>query len=154
MPPTLALTVQYATAAQDPPTEAAIRAWVTAALADRRAQAELTVRLVDEAECASLNAQYRGSTGPTNTLSFPTEGLEDLVPTLLGDVVICAPVVLLEAAAQGKIPSAHYAHLIVHSTLHLLGFDHHDPVEAEYMEAEEIAILRSLGYSDPYENHA
>jgi probable rRNA maturation factor len=148
----LDLTVQYAVTTPTVPTEEQIHAFVTAALAGRREAAELTVRIVDAAEIAALNQRFRHREGPTNTLSFPAEGLAEIAPALLGDVVLCAPLVEQEAAAQGKTPLAHYAHLICHSTLHLLGYDHLEALDAEHMEAEEVRILATLGIANPYES--
>ncbi len=98
-----------------------------------------------------MNATYRGKQGTTNVLSFPAGLPPDLGLPLLGDIVICAPVVHAEAAQQGKSPSAHWAHMTVHGTLHLLGYDHVDEEEAAIMEALESAILNELNYSCPYE---
>jgi probable rRNA maturation factor len=160
------LHVQRACAAADLPDDTRLEAWVRAALAggltEPRAAAELTLRIVDADEGAELNQRYRGRTGPTNVLSFPFEppaGLppeasEALGPELaaeLGDIVICAPVLRREAQAQGKTLAAHTAHLVVHGTLHLLGFDHIDPADATEMEALETAILGGLGFPTPYE---
>ena len=114
---------------------------------------EMTVRIVDEQEGSELNQQWRNKTGPTNVLSFPY--LEDdvneaLSETLLGDIVICAPVVQKEAEEQDKKEDAHWAHLLIHGTLHLLGFDHIQTDDAEIMEGLERSILANLGYADPY----
>ena len=140
------------------PMEDWARAAVTAGAAACPASAELTIRIVDEAESAELNEQYRGRSGPTNVLSFPFDlppGIDadalTQMPALLGDLVICAPVVLREAAEQGKPPAAHWAHLVVHGVLHLLGHDHLEPAEAARMETLETAILRGLGFPPPYE---
>ena len=121
-------------------------------MADKEIQngAQLTVRIVDEAEGTELNERYRHRTGPTNVLSFPFEQPALLQPPLLGDIVLCAPVVAREAAAQGKAPAAHWAHLVVHGVLHLLGHDHEDERQAEEMEALERDILATLGLPDPY----
>ena len=112
---------------------------------------ELSLRLVDEAECADLNQRYRGKAGPTNVLSFPFEpppGIKG--PRYLGDLVICVPVVVREVAEQGKAPEAHWAHLVVHGVLHLLGYDHLDEAEAQEMEALETRLLANLGFPPPY----
>lgn len=150
-PAALEVDVQYAAdGAAGLPATRAVEAWVAGALAGRRAGAQLTVRIVGEAEGRELNERYRGRSGPTNVLSFPFETPELLQPPLLGDVVLCAPVVAREAAAQGKAPEAHWAHLVVHGVLHLLGYDHEAAREAAAMEALETAILASLGFPDPY----
>ncbi|MEX0429864.1 rRNA maturation RNase YbeY [Spiribacter insolitus] len=124
--------------------------WVAAALAGRRDDWELAIRLVDEDESRLLNRDYRGHDRPTNVLSFPAELPADVALPLLGDLVICAPVVIREAAGQGKTERAHWAHLTIHGVLHLLGFDHMTSVEAECMEGEERAIMARLGWPDPY----
>ncbi len=152
----LDLDLQVACEAPGLPEEAQLRAWAAAALAGRREAAELTIRVVGEAEGTELNQRYRGRPGPTNVLSFPFEipaglpadaaGLD-----LIGDLVICAPVVAREAAAQGKPEPAHWAHLVVHGTLHLLGYDHITDPDAAAMEAVETAILAGLGFPSPYE---
>jgi probable rRNA maturation factor len=126
--------------------------WVAAALAGRRDEWEMAIRLVDEPESRALNRDYRGHDRPTNVLSFPADLPEGVTLPLLGDLVICACVVRREAAAQGKTPTAHWAHLTVHGVLHLLGFDHMDSVEADTMEAEERDIMAQLGYDDPYQS--
>ena len=132
------------------PSTADFRRWVAAAFAGRRTEAEVSIRIVAEAEGAELNARYRGKTGATNVLSFPA-GLPPGVPLpMVGDLVICAPVVAREAEAQGKEPSAHWAHLTVHGCLHLIGHDHEREAEAAEMEALETAILADLGFPDPY----
>jgi probable rRNA maturation factor len=137
------------------PSKAELRHWIEAALCERttKQQVEIVVRLVDADEMAQLNANYRGKKGTTNVLSFPADLPPDLELPLLGDIVICAPVVLAEAAQQGKNTSAHWAHMTIHGTLHLLGYDHIEEEEAETMEALESAILRQLDYSCPYQNH-
>lgn len=125
--------------------------WVAATLEGRRGEAELAVRVVDEAEGRRLNHDYRGRDYATNVLSFPAELPEDLGLQLLGDLVLCAPVVAREAAEQGKPLLAHWAHLTIHGCLHLLGFDHESDIDAEAMEALETEILGRLGYPDPYQ---
>lgn len=143
------LEIQRAVPADAAPDDALLRAAAEAALTGRVENAELCIRIVDEAESAALNERYRGKVGATNVLSFPCDADVPGVKSL-GDLVICAPVVAAEAAAQGKSPEAHWSHLVVHGVLHLLGFDHIGDHEAEVMEAEERAILSRLGYSDPY----
>ena len=144
------LDIQYEVEAG--PDEDDIRRWIEAVVVAeaKAAEVELTVRIVDEAEMAELNARYRHKTGPTNILSFPFEAPPGMELNLLGDLVIAAPVVQREAREQGKTETAHWAHMIVHGTLHLLGYDHQEPAEAEEMEAREIHILQQLGYSNPY----
>lgn len=153
---------QIACEAPDIPAAAPMETWVRAAVvagaATCPACAEVTIRIVDETEGAALNEHYRGRAGPTNVLSFPFElppGLDvdalTEMPALLGDLVICAPVVRREAADQDKAATAHWAHLVVHGVLHLLGHDHIEPAEATRMETLETAILRGLGFPPPYE---
>jgi len=142
--------VQYALATAGLPTAEQIRDWAAMALQERSADAELTVRIVDAAEITALNRQFRGKDGATNVLSFPHEVLPDIAPTLLGDVVICAPVVASEAVAQGKSLTAHWAHMVIHGVLHLLGHDHHLDAGAREMEVLETGLLAALGFPDPY----
>ena len=146
----LALDVQVALDAPGLPDEASLRRWSEAALAGRRDAAELVIRIVDESESASLNETYRRKQGPTNVLSFPFEAPPAVALDLLGDVVICAPVVLREAAVQHKSAEAHWAHMVIHGVLHLLGYDHQSDIQASTMEKIEINILTELGYPDPY----
>lgn len=148
----LALDVQSASATPDLPATDQLRVWAEAALDGRRERAELSVRLVDEPEGTELNGRYRGRRGPTNVLSFPFEpmpGLEDC--DLIGDLVICAPVVAREAREQGKTLEAHWAHMLVHGVLHLLGYDHPGAAEAAEMEELETRILAGFGFPAPYE---
>ncbi len=134
------------------PVEADIQRWVEAVLKhEKQKNMELTLRIVDEAESTALNSQYRNKDYPTNVLSFNYDIPAEVQMNLLGDLVICAPVVQREAAEQGKQEQAHWAHMIIHGTLHLLGFDHLNDQEAQKMEQHEIAILAELGFPDPYE---
>ncbi|MCF6354297.1 MAG: rRNA maturation RNase YbeY [Candidatus Polarisedimenticolaceae bacterium] len=149
----LALEVQYANPESSAPSEADLRKWAMAAIGDRRAQAELLIRVVGKTESAALNQQYRGKTGATNVLSFPFAPPPPVESDLLGDLVICAPVVSTQAAAQGKTEQAHWAHMVVHGILHLLGYDHKLSAKAAEMENMEIEILARLGFSDPYQNN-
>ena len=145
------LDLQLATEASDLPSEAQLRRWVELALRQRTADSELTIRLVDAEEGQELNRTYRHKDYATNVLSFPAEvpdGLLDI--PLLGDLVICVPVVEREAREQNKTLEAHWAHLVIHGCLHLLGYDHIDDEEAEEMEGLERQLLAELGYPDPY----
>ena len=126
------------------------RIWVRAALAPRRSNAELALRVVGEEEGAYLNKTYRGKQGATNVLSFAAELSPDVPVPLLGDLVICAPVVQREAHEQNKPVRAHWAHMAVHGSLHLLGYDHQTAREARVMETLEIEILGQLGFANPY----
>ena len=146
----LELDLQLATDGQHPD-EAQLRRWCELALRQRTADSELTIRLVDEAEGRELNHTWRHKDYATNVLSFPADVPDDLLDIpLLGDLVICAPVVAREAKEQGKPLAAHYAHLTVHGVLHLLGLDHEDEREAEAMEQIEREVLAALGFPDPY----
>lgn len=141
--PQLDFSLQLASQAIDIPTAAQFKRWVRAAL---RVETSLTIRVVDEVEGRQLNAGYRGKDYATNVLTFPlTEE-----PLLMGDIVICAPVVAREAAEQGKPLLAHYAHMTVHGVLHLHGYDHEVDAQAELMEAMEIAVMQKLGFANPY----
>ena len=147
----LELDLQNASVSDLVPAHADIVAWASAALNGWREMAELTVRVVDLDESAGLNLRYRGRPGPTNVLSFPFSAPPGSPETtLLGDLVVCAPVVEREAGEQGKPLNAHWAHMIVHGVLHLLGFDHADDDEAAVMEGLETDILRMLGFPQPY----
>ena len=151
----LVVDVQYAVAetaqADDSlPAPRDFQRWAAAAMAGRCAAGEMSIRVVGLAEGAALNETYRQRSGPTNVLSFPVEDASETDPPLLGDVVICAPVVMREAREQHKTAQAHWAHITVHGSLHLLGYDHEEAGEAEDMERLESAILAELGYPDPY----
>jgi probable rRNA maturation factor len=127
-----------------------IQLWVDTALAGYDQDTEIVVRIVGEQESAELNEQYRHKSGATNILSFPVDLPEGIELDLLGDLVICAPVVEKEALEQGKTLTHHWAHIIVHGVLHLLGYDHIEDDEAELMENKEIAILNKLLIDNPY----
>lgn len=132
------------------PSERSLREWTRAALAGRREDAELCLRVVDEAEMRQLNARYRGKDYPTNVLSFRAELPRGVKLPLLGDIVLCAGVVRREAKEQRKPERAHWAHMVVHGTLHLLGLDHQRPRQASHMETQERRILGAMGLPDPY----
>jgi probable rRNA maturation factor len=132
------------------PSKAAFKRWVEAALKTRRDKAELSLRIVTMEEMRELNQQYRGADYATNVLSFPADLPHELKLPHLGDIVICASVVEQEAAAQHKESAAHWAHMVIHGTLHLLGYDHIDDADAEVMEALEIQILSELNFTNPY----
>jgi probable rRNA maturation factor len=141
------IVIQRRTSATGVPTTALLRRWARAARGEQGA--EITLRIVEEAEMTELNTRFRRKAYPTNVLSFPF-GAESLDGPILGDVVVCAPVVAREAAEQGKTLEAHWAHLVVHGILHLLGHDHEVDGTAIEMEARERAILAELGFGDPY----
>ncbi|MBT0728431.1 rRNA maturation RNase YbeY [Rosenbergiella australiborealis] len=133
------------------PNEAQFHHWLSAAVSPFQSVSEVTIRLVDEAESQDLNHTWRGKDKPTNVLSFPFEappGIEDF--PLLGDLIICRQVVEQEAQEQQKSLEAHWAHMVIHGSLHLLGYDHIVDEEADEMEALETEIMLALGYPDPY----
>ena len=132
------------------PTEEQIVQWATAAVQPEGDEVEMTVRIVDEAESHELNLTYRGKDRPTNVLSFPFECPDEVELPLLGDLVICRQVVEREAAEKEKPLMSHWAHMVVHGSLHLLGYDHIEDDEAEEMESLETQIMQGLGFDDPY----
>ncbi|EIK54358.1 metal-binding heat shock protein [Stutzerimonas stutzeri TS44] len=133
------------------PAAAELQRWCELALRQRSGDSELTIRLVDEEEGRELNRTWRHKDYPTNVLSFPADVPDEFLDIpLLGDLVICVPVVEREAAEQGKPLAAHWAHLVIHGCLHLLGYDHIEDAEAEEMEALERQLLAELGHPDPY----
>ena len=144
------LDLQLASSAAELPAETDIQRWLESAILPFQSEAEVTVRIVDNNESQQLNFDYRGKDKPTNVLSFPFQCPPGIELALLGDLVICAPVVAAEAAEQGKSLQAHWAHMVVHGSLHLLGFDHINDDDAQQMEAEEVTILQQLGFTNPY----
>ncbi len=146
----IVLDLQVASVAAHLPTDAQFSTWLNAAIMPFQTEAEVTIRIVDAPESQQLNLQYRGKDKPTNVLSFPFACPPGIELALLGDLVICAQVVASEAAEQGKALHAHWAHMVVHGCLHLLGFDHINDDDAAEMEAEEIQILQTLGIANPY----
>jgi probable rRNA maturation factor len=147
--------VQFAeslTEIQNLPSEEQLTLWAQTALTGRTdfSEPELTVRLTDEEESQALNFEYRGKDKPTNVLSFPFEAPPGVPIELLGDLIVCVSVVEREAQEQNKKTEAHWAHMVIHGCLHLLGYDHIKDDEAEEMEALERDLLASLGYPDPY----
>ena len=146
------VSVSYGVPRAGVPAPSSFRKWATAAAQGRILKADLAIRVVDTKEACSLNRHYRGKDYATNVLSFPADLPEGVQVPLLGDLVICAPVVAREAKEQKKTLAAHYAHLTVHGVLHLLGMDHEDEREAHAMELLEREILAGLGYDNPYED--
>lgn len=142
--------LQFAYQDKNTPDASEITNWVRSALNNLPKDTELTVRIVDENEATELNEHWRNSKGPTNVLSFPAQDTVDLIPELLGDIVICAPVVEREAIQQKKTLTEHWAHMVIHGALHLLGYDHIEKQDAVIMEAMEIRTLEDLGYKNPY----
>ncbi len=145
--------LQCAVADPDVPDEVGFRGWIEAVLGDRREATELVIRIVDAEEGRALNAAWRGRDRPTNVLAFAADLPPELKLPLLGDLVLCAPVVAAEASEQGKSVADHYAHLTIHGVLHLLGYDHEDEAAALIMESEERRVLAGLGIADPYRDH-
>ncbi len=151
IPRRLDLSVQYACNKEGLPSRADLRQWLRSA---ESGAARITIRFVDEEEGRSLNRDYRGKDYATNVLTFAYDEGDDMpLPEglpLMGDLVMCAPVVAREAAEQGKPLAAHYAHLTIHGMLHLQGYDHEEDAEAEEMEALERRCMAALGFDDPY----
>ncbi|ABC32022.1 predicted metal-dependent hydrolase [Hahella chejuensis KCTC 2396] len=141
--------IQIASEEADLPSEEQLILWAQAALRET-GDREVTIRIVDAEESRELNAQYRGKDKPTNVLSFPFENPPGLTLPLLGDLVICAPVVFNEAVEQQKTAAAHWAHMVIHGMLHLQGYDHIIDEEAEVMESLETELVTSLGFPPPY----
>jgi len=149
--PTLQVEVVAADRRPWAPSAKRIALWAAAAAGARGRHAELAIRVVGKRESRRLNAHWRGEDYATNVLSFPVEGLSPVVrPRPLGDLLICAPLVAAEASEQGKTQAAHWAHMVVHGVLHLLGHDHEQDAEAVRMERMERRILAGLGFPDPY----
>ena len=142
--------IQAVYTSHDQPDAGQIQSWVDAALHGHAKDTEIVVRIVGEQEGAELNKLYRHKDGPTNILSFPADLPEGIGLNLLGDLVVCAPVLEQEALEQGKSLAHHWAHIIIHGVLHLLGYDHVDEDDAEIMEALEINILNKLNITNPY----
>jgi probable rRNA maturation factor len=146
--------IETNTSSQKLPPVAVLESWISAALKSQELdEAEVSVYIVDEAESQELNSQYRGKDKPTNVLSFPADIPEEVGIPLLGDLVVCAPVVEREAQEQGKTLEAHWAHMLVHGSLHLLGYDHIEDDEADVMEALETEIITGLGFPAPYQDN-
>lgn len=146
--------LQVACTPTELPTKEQFQLWVDTALAEissePKQEFELTIRLVNNEESQQLNMQYRGKDKPTNVLSFPFEVPEGVELNLLGDLIICIEVMKQEAQEQNKALFDHWAHLVIHGCLHLVGFDHISDTEAVEMESIETSILKKLGISDPY----
>ncbi|MBM7070497.1 rRNA maturation RNase YbeY [Shewanella sp. 202IG2-18] len=146
----LDLDLQVASQASDLPSQSDFELWAAAVLKDHRDTAELTIRIVENDESQELNSAYRGKDKPTNVLSFPFEVPPGISLPLLGDLVVAADVVAAEAIQQKKTLKAHWAHMVVHGCLHLLGYDHIEDNEAEEMESLETQLIESLGFENPY----
>jgi len=146
----LIVDIQMASASEEAPDPQSIERWIGAAIGNQRESTELSVRIVDAEEGQALNEQFRGSTGATNVLSFPFENESPEPLPLIGDIVICAPVVAKEAREQNKALNAHWAHMMIHGVLHLLGYDHQNENDANLMESLETEIMQGLGFPPPY----
>ena len=148
--------IQHASTAAIPVSDAIIAQWVECVLTDHMPAAELTIRLVNEEEIAHLNSTYRKKNKATNVLAFPAKihkGVELEYP-LLGDIIVCPTVLQQESINLSTPETAHWAHIIIHGVLHLLGYDHIADKDATIMQAEEIKLLAQLGFEDPYQDHA
>ena len=143
--------LEIADPGQSVPSRQRLSSWVEAALTGITEHAELSVKVVTPEESSALNGRFRERPVATNVLAFPAELPAELEIPLLGDLVICRRIVEQEAAEQGKSVRAHWVHMVVHGTLHLMGYDHQTDRDAERMEAREVQILAALGYADPYE---
>ncbi|SIT66469.1 probable rRNA maturation factor [Ectothiorhodosinus mongolicus] len=141
--------VQYALSRRGLPSPKKLHEWAN--LARQKTPGTVLIRVVDTEESAQLNQTYRQKSGPTNVLSFPFEAPPEVPCTHLGDLVICAPVVLKQAEQQHKPVKNHWAHLVIHGVLHLRGYDHQDAAQATVMERLEIDLLSQLGLANPYE---
>lgn len=152
------LDIQLASGHDGIPDRESMQRWLDAALRDINPDAEVVVRIVDEQESHELNLRYRNKDKATNVLSFPFEKpdvlQDDMELALLGDLVVCAPVVAAEAVQQGKSLEAHWAHMLVHGALHLCGYDHQNDIEASEMESLETVIVTGLGFEPPYESES
>lgn len=149
----LRITLQDASASPNVPGAGLLEQWLRAALGSQRS-GEITLRVVGEVESADLNWRYRGQAGPTNVLAFPADAMLPAAAqehTPLGDLAVCAPLVEAEAAEQGKSLQAHWAHVVIHGALHLVGYDHESEADAAVMEARERVLLAEFGVADPYQ---
>ncbi|MDH4260260.1 MAG: rRNA maturation RNase YbeY [Gammaproteobacteria bacterium] len=145
---TIEVLLRYRTRRPWAPGPATLRGWAQLAAGARKG--ELGIRVVGVAESSALNLRYRGKRAPTNVLSFPMPADSGRAHGIIGDIVVCAPLVAREAREQGKVLRAHWAHMVIHGTLHLLGFDHQRTSDARRMEGRERRLLGQLGFGDPY----
>ena len=146
----ISIDIQRADTSEEIPSNVSINRWVKSALGNNDDPVELSIRVVAEQESAELNLRYRGKSGATNVLSFPFSAVTPEPLPILGDLVVCAPIVTLEAQQQHKALEAHWAHMIIHGVLHLLGHDHENDHDAQTMEILETEILLGLNYPAPY----
>jgi len=146
------LELQIASESESLPEASEFIRWIDAALPTHQQPTEIVIRIVDEQEGTELNQTYRNKRGATNVLSFPFDAPPQVSMNLLGDLVICAPVIAREADEQSKPLDAHWAHMTVHGVLHLIGYDHQTEEQAKEMESLEKTVLTSLGYENPYKD--
>ena len=144
--------IQHASTDNNVPDDELLQHWTQLALKNQEKMGSIVIRLVDEAEIQQLNQQYRHKNAATNVLSFPFEAPLQVEDNHLGDIIICVPVVNSDAQEQGKPANWHWAHMVVHGVLHLLGYDHINDEDAGIMEKHEISILQKLGINNPYES--
>jgi probable rRNA maturation factor len=142
--------VQYAETGMDAPSEESFQQWSAIIPVECASSKEVSIRVVNEDEIAELNSRFRQKQGATNVLAFPAEIPAGVELNFIGDIVICAPIVIKQAQEQGKSMESHWAHMTLHGILHLLGYDHIDSQDAEVMEALEVQLLTDLGYANPY----
>ena len=145
------LDYQIASCSSKIPSESLFQYWVDAVLINEDEDSEIVIRIIDEDEMIAFNQQYRNKNGSTNILSFPYEVPEGFNSSLLGDLLLCAPVIEKEAVQQNKTLNNHWAHIVIHGVLHLLGYDHVDDEDAEEMESKEIEILKTIKINNPYQ---
>ncbi len=143
--------IQLASKSKFIPDQQQFQNWVDAVLTDESQHSEIVIRVIDEDEMIEYNEQYRHKSGPTNILSFPFEAPDSVESDLLGDLLVCAPVIETESKQQKKTLENHWAHIIVHGVLHLIGYDHINDMDAEEMEALEVMILKTITINNPYE---
>ena len=148
----LNIDIQRACSLKSIPSDEKFQHWSEATIKGRTTATALNIRIVEEREITALNSQYRGTKKSTNILSFPFDAVTPEPMPILGDIVICAPLVVREAQEQNKSIESHWAHLVVHGILHLLGYDHHRDNDAKIMETLESEILTKMNYPSPYEN--
>lgn len=151
MKPEITVDIQHHITHSDCPPDEMIIEWARLALTLRQKDTEISILLIGNDEMSQLNETYRHKVGPTNVLAFPFEKPDDLELSLLGDLAICVPQMILEAKAQHKPLNAHFAHLTIHGCLHLLGYDHEDATSATQMEQLEITLLNKLNIPNPYQ---
>ena len=144
--------IQNASNIKSLPADNLVAGWAAQALDKQHKEAEITLRIVDEEEGLALNKEWRKKESATNVLSFPVGEILEQAPNLLGDIVICAPVVEREANDQGKDLDAHWAHLVIHGVLHLQGYRHETDEQASIMDSRDIRILKNIGYANPYQS--